>query len=495
MSKFLNRRMFRRLWLRALTVKRPQAIVAAVSLLVGAAIISTLLNLYSDVRRKMTEEFSAYGANVVLAPRQSGQPGRQEGNPSGPARDAQLSLPDTLLDAALIDQQLLGRLNSVQQDMRGQRLKGFIALPRLDVIGRVKRAAGQPQASEPVIAVVSGADLALLRLLNPGWRVQDQLPQEQSAQGHAESNTGRPCAVGANLASRLGLSLGDKLIVEPGDIGLSITSAERTPPLQRLFRVVTQSSQGSRVPGGGAETETLATFVIRGIVSSGAAEDNQVFVPLETLQDLLADESGAPPTTQSPEMSQKAPGVANAPAVLREISLVEIYVPGAAQEVESVIRRLNQAFAGTDVEVRPVRRILYSEGKVLGTIRGLVLWLTGLILVIVALCVTATMTAIVLERRKDIAVMKALGASNRQVMLLFLAEGATLGLLAGIAGCFAGGVLASELAQRLFGVTLHWVWWAWPMVCCATVLLALAASFSPVRSARAVEPAVVLKGS
>ena len=156
---------------------------------------------------------------------------------------------------------------------------------------------------------------------------------------------------------------------------------------------------------------------------------------------------------------------------------------------------LRQAFNGTGVEVRPVRRILDSEGKVLRTIRGLVLWLTGVILVIIALCVTATMTAIVLERRKDVALMKALGASSRQVMLLFLAEGAALGLLAGVGGYVAGAWLASELGWRLFGVSLYWAWWVAPLVCLATVLLAVFATFLPVRSVRGVNPAVVLKGA
>src|SRR6516225_9555684 len=57
-----------RIWRRALTVKRPQAAVAMGSLLLGAVVSSTLLNLYADVRRKMTYEFAAYGPNVVLAP-------------------------------------------------------------------------------------------------------------------------------------------------------------------------------------------------------------------------------------------------------------------------------------------------------------------------------------------------------------------------------------------------------------------------------------------
>ena len=90
------------------------------------------------------------------------------------------------------------------------------------------------------------------------------------------------------------------------------------------------------------------------------------------------------------------------------------------------------------LEVRPIRQIVYSEGKVLGTIRWLLLSLTILILVIIALCVMATMTAIVLERRKDIGVMKALGAADALLMRLFMMEGASLGLVGGALGYGVG---------------------------------------------------------
>jgi putative ABC transport system permease protein len=91
--------------------------------------------------------------------------------------------------------------------------------------------------------------------------------------------------------------------------------------------------------------------------------------------------------------------------------------------------------------------------------------------------------------------MKALGANNRQVMLLFLAEGAALGLLGGLGGYIVGALLASELGRRLFGVSLQWAWWVGPLVCLATVMLAVLATFLPVRSVRAVNPAMVLKGA
>jgi putative ABC transport system permease protein len=470
MTQSPNWRMFRRLWFRALTVKRPQAMLAGISLLVGAATISMLLNLYSDVRRKMTEEFSAYGANVVLAPHSV--------SPSvGPAGPAQ-TLP---VQDQLMDQDLLQRLKPIERQV-----KGLIAVPRLDAVTCIARASGERTEYQNVVAV--GVDFRALRKLSPSWAVE----------GRVNSLDSHSCAVGTNLADRLGAKVGEMISIEPF---LSSGGGE--------------SQHGELERGTGFARDRLPprTLSISNIVSTGSAEDDQVFLALAALQELAGvgahDDTAVPPesaTSHAPQAHHSSqvrkfqdslrPQFSQARGyAYPKLSLVELYIPGEARQIESTINELRRAFAGTDVEVRPIRRILYSEGKVLGTVRGLMLWLTTLILVIIALCVTATMTAIVLERRKDVAVMKALGASNEQVTLLFLAESATLGLLAGVAGFVAGGIAASALGQRLFGVSLHWAWWAWPTVCGACVLLAAVATFLSVRSARRVEPAVVLKGN
>src|SRR5947208_9766492 len=60
-------RLFWRAWWRSLSVRRPQALVAVLALGVGAAVAAMLLNLYSSVHRKMSEEFRAYGANVIVS--------------------------------------------------------------------------------------------------------------------------------------------------------------------------------------------------------------------------------------------------------------------------------------------------------------------------------------------------------------------------------------------------------------------------------------------
>jgi putative ABC transport system permease protein len=157
-----------------------------------------------------------------------------------------------------------------------------------------------------------------------------------------------------------------------------------------------------------------------------------------------------------------------------KVTLVEISVPGDSHDVESAVRRIAGLVPG--LEVRPIRQI------------------TVLILVIIALCVMATMTAIVLERRKDIGVMKALGAADALLMRLFITEGAGLGLVGGALGCAVGMLLARSLAQRLFGVALSFHISTLPVVCGLTVALALIAAQVPVRIVRAIQPTLVLKG-
>ncbi len=418
--------LFFRLWWRSVSVKRPQAALAILSLLVGAAVISMLLNLYGGVRRKMTQEFRAYGSNVVLAPGFSTSithPHPLLPSPTGEGNQG-WGRPESTVGSSVMDEAVM---SSVQQFARQRR--GVIAVPVLYGVVRLKRIPSDPRLLEFENVVAVGADLAALSRMNPGWR-------ESKEMGHSVPLSLPVCAVGSRIASRLRIGLGDTVYLEPW----------------------------AASPGGHAESGAACHIV--SVLSAGSSEDDQLFLALDMLQRMIG--------------------------MTGKISLVQLSVPGETGEIESSIRELAKMLPGVDV--RPIRQIVYSEGRVLGVIRWFLLSITALILVIIAICVVATMTAIVLERRKDIGVMKALGASDRQVMRLFLAEGAVFGAVGGCAGFFAGSFWAYGLAHRLFGVTLNVIWWTFPLVCGFATLLALGAAVFPVRIVRAIKPAVVLKG-
>lgn len=400
-----RRSLFWRLWVRSLVVRRPQAALAVISLLVGASLASMLLNLYSDVHRKMTQEFRSYGANVVLSSQ-------------GTASAGQAAV------GGLMDGANFQRVESLRS-----KVNGLVAAPVLYLVTRISREPSDPRLPDFENVVAVGSDFAALKALVPGWRV--------TAGANGGPLGAQSCAVGAHLAHRFRLQPGDSVKLSAG-------------------------------PASGSADNPAAseTFQVARVISTGSSEDDQVFVPLDELQTLG--------------------GVGD------KISVIQMNIPGQAAEIERGVQQLAAAFPQLDV--RPIRQIVYSQGKVLRTIRGLVISLMSLILVIIALCVMATMTAIVLERRKDIAVMKALGASNQDVTRLFLMEGASLGLVAGIAGFAVGGFLAAQVGERLFGVSLSVVWWTLPLVWGATILLAALATFFPVGIMRRIQPATALQG-
>jgi putative ABC transport system permease protein len=396
--------MFWRLWWRALSVKCSQAALALGSLIVGAAITSMLLSLYGDVRRKMTEDFRAYGANVVVAPASAGAAGGADDN-------------------KLVEE---STLQPLAQFVRAT--PGTSFAPVLYGVVRVSPDPADPRLPEFTNVVAAGADFGELQRLNPGWREGGEAISADLPVGD--------CAVGSSLAARLHLRQGDTL---------------------QLHRITEVDA---------ANTSRFTSYRIATVLTTGASEDDQVFLPLSALQTFLS--------------------------LTGKVTLVELSISGETRDVESAIHRLAGVLPG--LEVRPIRQIVYSEGKVLGTIRWLLLSLTVLILVIIALCVMATMTAIVLERSKDIGVMKALGAADALLMRLFMAEGAGLGLVGGILGYTVGALLARSIAARLFGVTLNLNMWTLPVVCGSTVALAMIAAQVPVRIVRAIQPTVVLKG-
>src|SRR5271157_4749194 len=294
--------LFWRLWFRALTVKRPQAALAAGSLLAGADVMSMLLNLYADVRRKMTQEFRAYGANVVLAPA------------------AGAGLPGMIDEGGLVG---LDRLR--------QRTPGLAAVPVLYLVTRLE---GVPAKQNPmdtrlpdsVNVVAVGADFAALHQMNSGWRLEGK-EGKNNLQTERDQAT---CAIGVHLASTLHLGPGDAVRLVP--VG-SVAGGSESPG----------SSTDNRAP------DRAVRFPIAAVLSTGASEDDQVFVPLPTLQRLGGLDG--------------------------RLSLVELSVPGEAADVEQVVRELFKSLPG--IEVRPIRQIVYSEGKVLGTIRALLVSLTA----------------------------------------------------------------------------------------------------------------------
>ena len=142
---------------------------------------------------------------------------------------------------------------------------------------------------------------------------------------------------------------------------------------------------------------------------------------------------------------------------------------------------------------RPVRRVDDNEGRVLSRVKLLMLLVSVAAMATAALMIWSAMASTVLERRSEIAIMKAVGAQNGLIAGLFAVEVGLQGLAGGLAGAAAGVGVARWVARQVFGAGLELAPALPLVVVLAAVGAALAGSAGPMRSALRVEVAPALR--
>jgi predicted lysophospholipase L1 biosynthesis ABC-type transport system permease subunit len=167
-------------------------------------------------------------------------------------------------------------------------------------------------------------------------------------------------------------------------------------------------------------------------------------------------------------------------------------VPGG----EEAIARLQQSLASSrvDVTLKPLRQILHGERQVLDKVNILFLAALGAVLVLTALGVSACMLARVVERRKELALLQALGATKRAVVGFLLAESAVVGVLASAAGFGVGALMAEGVVRQIFRVSVLPHWSVFGSTLAVTVVVALLAGGIASSRAMRQQPAAALRG-
>ncbi|MGA2588706.1 MAG: ABC transporter permease [Bryobacteraceae bacterium] len=288
-----------------------------------------------------------------------------------------------------------------------------------------------------------GATLeAGLRTVNGAWKVDGRWIDDG-----ARNDAAHDCMVGDAVARKLGLHPGDSL---------------------QLFG---------------------QPFTVAGIVSTGGEEEDRVFVRLEVLQNLVnrpgqvdAVEVGA---LTKPEDAFARKDPARMTPVEYDRWYCTPYITSIAHQIEEA---LPMAVA------RPIWRVADNEGKVLGKIRGLMLLICVAALASAGLTVWSVMATTVLERRGEIAIMQATGASNGLVAALFSAEVAMEGAAGGLIGSWIGLLLAEWVGRSVFQTALQIPAMLGPVVVGAAVIASVAGAAQPLRRSLLLEPAVTLRG-
>jgi putative ABC transport system permease protein len=191
--------------------------------------------------------------------------------------------------------------------------------------------------------------------------------------------------------------------------------------------------------------------------------------------------------------------VARAHDMFNRESLMEIHVtyePTAPlAEVEAGLRRILVARHGAeDFTVTPQQKMLEVFNTVLNAITFAVAAIGAISLVVGGVGILTILTIAVSERTSEIGLLRAIGATQRSILLLFLGEAALLAATGGAAGLALGWGVAEILTLALPALPVHTPWIYALLAEVVAVSVGLAAGVLPARRAAALDPLEALRG-
>ena len=214
-------------------------------------------------------------------------------------------------------------------------------------------------------------------------------------------------------------------------------------------------------PDEGGDSVTVA---VGARLEAGGADDEAFWIPLAAAQAVSA-----------------LPG---------RVSLAQARIEGA-QGAAPAVAVLEK---GGTLRTLVLHALSATEGRLLERMRRLMTLVTVAALVAAVLAAFGTLTDLALERRREIALMKALGATRRDVVRLFAAESMVIGAMGGVSGWLLGVGFAQIIGRQVFHSGVAPRWEVLLMVLGLSMGVAFIAGLGPIRLALAGEPAPVLKG-
>ena len=394
--------MYMRMVAGSLIRRASRLIIAVLAIAIGATILSGLVTIYYDIPEQLGREFRSYGANLIVLPQ----------------------------GEAKITRETLGKLRGLIGDNK--------------IVGMAPYRYQTVKINEQPY-IIAGTDLSEAEKNSPFWYV------EGSWGNSADVSS---VMVGHEIAQTLGLKLGDTFMVQGVKYGEHAEASR-----QDLSAEENQKRDLAR-------QNFHTNLTVRGIVSTGGAEEGFIFADADMLDELIGDTFRA--------------------------DVIECSIVADAVELSELSARIERDIP--ELMPRAVRRLTQSQDIVLGKLQALVLLVTVVVLIITMISVYTTMTAMVAERRREIALKKALGAENKLVMGELLGEGVMLGLIGGALGVFLGFEFALRVSLNVFGRGINFQWALIPATIAVFIIITVAASIIPVRRVMDIHPAIVLKG-
>ena len=305
--------------------------------------------------------------------------------------------------------------------------------------------------------VLAGIDVRSVKSLNKHWNVDGSWPSSGNVM------------VGRDVASAMGLKIGSRIAIAYRSS--DNTDGSHKPAEKSASKSANQSAQNSsqqKLVEGRVSTDIMdthgTTFRVCGILDTGGAEDSMLYALNADVNTLTGVKRGADVIAYS----------------------------SSAPSVDAVVRSIND-MTSMRVRAQQVTKVTAADTGIVTMLRSL-FWIVSLVvLVLMMVGVSTTISSIVQQRRNEIGLRKALGASAKSIGVEFTAEAGLYGFVGGIAGTAVGYVFARLLAAMVFARDLGVNWWLVAFSVAFSIIASCVAALPPVLRASKIDPAIVLR--
>ena len=171
-----------------------------------------------------------------------------------------------------------------------------------------------------------------------------------------------------------------------------------------------------------------------------------------------------------------------------------------ADEIAKAMRRDRDLEIGKeDFEIQTPQQILETFDTILTIVQIVLVGIAAISLIVGGIGIANTMYTAVIERTKEIGVMKATGAQNKDILLIFMIESGLLGLAGGAIGIALGiglSKLVEFLAFKFLGTSLIKAFFPWYLIVGSLLFSFLIGTISgllPARQAASLKPVDALR--
>ncbi|MBI4462877.1 MAG: FtsX-like permease family protein [Acidobacteria bacterium] len=422
--------MFLRLLRASLGRNRRRLALALAALALGTGVAAAALSVAFDVGDKLARELRSFGANLLVLPKADTLPVELGGVDLRP-----------LSEGSFLREDDLPRLKQIFWRHHILAFAPYLYQSVQLADDRTVQLTGTWFRKSLPLNDGTTVETGLLAV-HPSWQVEGALPRDAAV---AEALVGRALAERLRLQSGVELSVG--------------------------------------IPGRGVER-----LRVRGRLITGGPEEEQVFVPLAWLQEMTGRAGALRRLEVSALVSPDDPLARRDPRSMTPAEYDRWY---CTPYVSSIAHQIQEALP--DTEARVIRRVAQAESALLNRINRLLALVSLAALGAAALAMLGSTRAAMLERRREIALMKALGAGGLLLGGFFLTEAVLVGLVGGVLGYGLGLAGAEWIARSVFGTELDPKPLLVVGIALLGVLVALIGTVWSIRQLRAYSPATVLK--